>query len=276
MVGFYILLSIIIYIITVGKSLNILENAADCLFSHLINSGIIINIDDLNTSINNILSKEPENKKILILILIPFINILYAKIYVNIKSKKIIKDIKENVKYIKLNKVSIDRLNNIKNKKDRVREYAKLLIFDTKLDEQKNMFFELSKGTMYLCNPPLPAYSYSYYEVLELNQAIKEENNIKFGYMNGIKIAILGLSKNYELINVKLGKDNVYDTYDFKEMSEEEARSSKFVVYPLLSNYEEDTILQDACERILANRKIFNEKNLDNIENIRSLKKTLK
>ena len=226
-----IILCILIELITVISSCLIKLNSHFDKLLSLSKQGYKIDYDTYEQYLHNAALKEDKNKILnTILLLIPGINLLNSLIieYQVINEKDPL--IEENK--IPMSEKEIKEYNSLKNRYQRQFYNLFMYIEDT---NEKDLVFEGTQPVIidnYLLklNEKLLPLSYSLNEVLKLNNLTNYSYRV--GTVDNINTAIIGIpNSTYKLARVQYNYDDDFTTHDFKEMTLEEAKEKKFIVY---------------------------------------------
>lgn len=237
----------------------------------------ITQIIELNTEINSLLeiakngykidkkkfeeekNKLTKEKNLLdtILLYIPGINILHAEIKHIISKKTIF-----NPDNPEIQKILVPMTDKEKEQYAKIKEKSQKIIFIAFCMEKNNKEDELlfinkhpliikKYSQITLDYEPLLPLAYTLDEVKKLNTATTYSYRI--GRIDGRNVAIIGIPNSQIQVNSIEFKTNEYSaTYDYEEMSEEQAQNTTFIVYPY-STYKKEEV-QEAIEEIRRNR----------------------
>ena len=226
-----IILGILIELVTVISSYLInLNSSLDKMLS-LSKEGYKIDYDTYEKYLHNSALKDDKNKILnTILLLIPGINLLKSLInkYQVITEKDPL--IEENK--IPMSEKEIKEYNSLKNRYQRQFYNLFMYIEDT---NEKDLIFEglqpvIIDNYLLKLNEKILPLSYSLDEVLKLNNLTNYSYRI--GTVDNINTAIIGIpNSTYKLARVQYNYDDDFTTHDFKEMTLEDAKDKKFIVY---------------------------------------------
>ncbi len=226
-----IILGILIELITVISSCLIKLNSHFDKLLSLSKKGYKIDYDTYEQYLHNAALKEDKNKILnTILLLIPGINLLNSLIseYQVINEKDPL--IEENK--IPMSEKEIKEYNSLKNRYQRQFYNLFMYIEDT---NEKDLIFEglqpvIIDNYLLKLNEKILPLSYSLDEVLKLNNLTNYSYRI--GTVDNINTAIIGIpNSTYKLARVQYNYDDDFTTHDFKEMTLEDAKDKKFIVY---------------------------------------------
>lgn len=188
-----------------------------------------------------------------IILFVPGINCLLANEMANIITSQSVKELKEKNLIERMTLEEITSLNNISSLDKKIEYFFNVI--SKREQNNKDNIDDYNENVSYLIYKELPALSYTYDEVMKLNESISAGDNVRFGYLEGRKVAILGYFKFYVKIDgVSTYRDSFKTIYPFKEIPMEEAKQYNYIVYPLLKAFNEDECLQKAYEEILNSR----------------------
>ena len=203
--------------------------------------------DGIDTNI----SVKTTNRLTMLSMLIPGINMLYA----HHKKKKIIDVFMKNEiiskSLVKFTKEEEEKFKSLNTKDDQF--FYTMFLITKKYDEEVYVpiegqkiatIYSIDMGRQYLSYDSLMNLSYTLNDVKRINSV--KNGKYKLGTVNGINIAIIGIDFDDELDmkmmydsfdeivfkRVSFIRDNFEEIYDFCEMTEEEAKDKRFVIYP--------------------------------------------
>ena len=250
-----IILGILIELITVISSCLIKLNSHFDKLLSLSKQGYKIDYDTYEKYLHNAALKEDKNKILnTILLLIPGINLLNSLInkYQVINEKDPL--IEENK--IPMSEKEIKEYNSLKNRYQR--QFYNLFMYIENTNE-KDLIFEGTQPVIidnYLLklNEKILPLSYSLDEVLKLNNLTNYSYRI--GSVDNINTAIIGIpNSTYKLARVQYNYDDDFTTHDFKEMTLEDAKEKKFIVYLFDPNEELKNKVDEGIKEIQISRQ---------------------
>ncbi len=233
-----LIFSILIELITILSSCLIKLNISLNKMLSLAKQGYKLDYDTYEKYLHNSSLKEDKNKILnIILLLIPGINLLSSLIYkyqiINEKDPLI----EENK--ILMSEKEIKEYNSLKNKYQKMFYNLFMYMEDT---NEKDLVFEgtqpiIIDNCLLKLKEQLIPLSYNLDEVLKLNNLTNY--SYRLGSVDNVNTAIIGIPNGeYKLRRVQYNFDEEFITHDFKEMTLEDAKEKKFVIY-LFDNQEE-------------------------------------
>ena len=256
--------------ITANISASIIVKSYINLLSEVTKKGYKLDMDKLAS-----FEKEKEEKSKMknnlasiinsVLLFIPFVNIISSKIRTNKKNKEAFNDPGFKEAMIPLTEEEKEVVKTLKNDYQRAmfcssastREEDDIELVGFKDDTPimvKNVRPSIKNNTINLVKYPMPHMSYTYDEVVKLNNSIK--GMCKFGNADGRNVAIIGLKDDKSFDKIIFNQNGSGLNSGFEEYSIDEAKKHRYVVYPYSYEMEDNIDLTNSYNEIVENREM--------------------